>query len=113
MKATIARLRKFASHAPNAAPTTANNRLSISNWRTSRHREAPSARRTEISRSRTLALARRRFARLAQAINNTRPVVAIKTQSGFWYWRRTLETPVLPALTSSLLARYRFTISDL
>ena len=50
--------------------------------RTSRPRDAPMACRTAISRSRTLARASSRFARLAQAISSTRPVVASSSQSG-------------------------------
>lgn len=41
-----------------------------------RHRPAPSAMRTEISRDLPIARASIRFARLAQAINSTSPTAA-------------------------------------
>ena len=63
-------------------PSTASSRLSAINCPTSRPLDAPMAWRTAISRSRTLARASSRLARLAQAINSTRPVVASKSQSG-------------------------------
>ena len=56
--------------------------LSERNCKTMREREAPMAWRMAISRSRALARASRRLARLAQAISNTRPVVARRIQRG-------------------------------
>ena len=48
------------------------NRLSVSSWRTSRPRDAPSAARTAISRCRADARASSRLAMLAQAISRTK-----------------------------------------
>ena len=50
--------------------------LSASNWRINRPREAPIARRTPISRSRAVARASIRLAKLAQAISRTKPAMA-------------------------------------
>ncbi len=61
----------WASTAPSAAPSVASSRLSDSNWRTRRPREAPVASRTAISRLRAPARASRRFAMLAHAVNRT------------------------------------------
>ena len=47
-----------------------------------RGREAPMASLMEISRSRALARASIRFARLAQVISSTSPVTPSNTQSG-------------------------------
>ena len=97
-KATSPRLNACASSAPSSRsrrPTAA--WLSASNCATSRPRDAPMAWRMAISRSRTLARASSRFARLAQAINSTSPVVASSSQSGDSYSRRRPDTPVAPA----------------
>ena len=72
----------------------------------SRPRDAPIAWRRAISRSRTLARASSRLARLAQAIRSTSPVVASSSHNGVSYWRRSPETPVPPAVATSLFARY-------
>ena len=72
----------------------------------SRPRDAPIAWRSAISRSRTLARASSRLARLAQAISSTSPVVASRSHSGVSYWRRSPETPVAPVVAASLFARY-------
>ena len=56
---------------PLAPPATATSRLSVSARRTRRKREAPSAARTAISRSRPTARANSRLAILAQAISST------------------------------------------
>ena len=82
---TRKRLSHCASSAPHAAPIAAISRLSASSWRTMRPRDAPIARRTAISRSRAVARASIRFARLAHAISSTRPVVASSSQSGDSY----------------------------
>ena len=63
------RLRQHARR--RAAPAAAISRLSASSCRTMRPRDAPSARRTAISRSRAVARASIRFARLAQAMSST------------------------------------------
>ena len=52
------------------------------NCRIRRAREAPKARRTASSRSRVLARASIRLARLAQAISSTKPVIPSSSQSG-------------------------------
>ena len=74
--ATSSRLSGCASATPSAAPLKASRPLSISNCRSRRAREAPSAMRMAISRCRALARASIRLARLAQAISSTRPVMA-------------------------------------
>ncbi len=54
----------------------ASSRLSISIWRTSRQRLAPSDARTAISRSRVVARASSMFATLAHAMRSSRPTAA-------------------------------------
>ena len=103
-----ARLSTCATSAPNAVPAKAQQQAFRQQLRDQPARDAPIAWRTAISRSRTLARASSRFARLAQAIRSTRPVVASSSQSGDPYWRRSADTPVAPRVTSSLFARYRF-----
>ena len=56
---------------PSAPPVHDRSRLSVSIWRMSRAREAPSATRTPISRWRVVARARSRFATFAQAMSST------------------------------------------
>ena len=68
-----ARTLQTASSRPSEPPAMASTRLSVSNWRTMRLRPAPSATRTAISFSRVAARASSRLARLAQAINSSRP----------------------------------------
>ncbi len=110
-KAISTRLSAAASPAPSAAPRRASSMLSDSSCRITRDRDAPIACRTAISRSRVLARASRRFARLAHAISKTSPVVARRIHSGSWYWPRNCETPVAPEVTVSLLARNFFASS--
>ena len=62
-----------ASRTPVTPPPAASTPPSISNWRVSRKRDAPSATRTAISRSRTAARASIRFATFAHAISKTNP----------------------------------------
>ena len=100
------RLSSPANTAPSVAPSRASSVLSESNCLISLPRAAPIACRTAISRSRTLARASSRFARFAQAISSTSPVVASRIQRGCSYSRRNCETPVPPGVTVSLLARY-------
>ena len=81
--ATRPALSQRASTAPATAPATASSTLSAMSWRTMRPREAPMARRTAISRSRALARASIRLARLAQAMSSTSAVMPSRTHSGF------------------------------
>ena len=70
-------------------------------------RDAPIACRTAISRSRTLARASSRFARLAHAISSTSPVADSSSESGLSYCPRSSDTPLADASAISLFARYR------
>ncbi len=81
---------------PTNAPTPASRAPSANNCRSRRLREAPSARRTAISRSRVLARASNRLARFAHAINNTRPVMASSNHSDESYCSRSKLTPADP-----------------
>ena len=80
--ATRSRLPQCATATPAAAPMAASSRLSISSWRASRPRDAPSASRTLHSWLRAVARASSRLAMLAQAISSTNPATAIRTSSG-------------------------------
>ena len=71
--ATRSRLPQCATATPAAAPMAASSRLSISSWRASRPRDAPSASRTLHSWPRAVARASSRLAMLAQAISSTSP----------------------------------------
>ena len=63
---------------PSAPAPAATSMLSVNNWRMSRARLAPSARRTAISLRRSAARASIMFATLAHAISITRPAMTIK-----------------------------------
>ena len=82
-------------------PAHERTRLSTSNWRTSRPREAPSDSRTAISRWRMKPRAMRRFATLAQAMSSTRPTMHIRTRSGVEKSLRSGEKPIAALTTSS------------
>ena len=71
-----------ASRIPHAPPASARTRLSVRICRTRRPRLAPSAVRTASSARRDDALARRRFARFAQAIRRTRPTAPARIHNG-------------------------------
>ena len=90
---TKARLRPWASQPPMSAPASATSRLSAMSWRMRRRREAPIASRTAISRSRALARASIRLARLPQAMSSTSPAIVRSSVSGVAYWVRTSDTP--------------------
>jgi len=75
IKAVRKRLSITATKPPHTVPTRASSALLEGIYPTRRVREAPSARRTVISRSRLLARASIKLARLAQAINRTSPKV--------------------------------------
>ena len=64
---------------PSAPPASASKTLSVSSWRTRSPGDAPSARRTAISRERDAARASWRLATLAQAISSTRPTAPSST----------------------------------
>ena len=89
---TSTRLKSCARLTPSAAPIPARRMLSTSNCRSRRAREAPNARRTAISRSRVLACASIRLARLAHAISSTKPVMA-SSHSDESYCLRSALTP--------------------
>ena len=79
--ACSARTPHTASPSPSAPPASASSTLSVSSWRTSRRREAPSAARIATSRSRVATRASIRLATLAQAISRTSPTAPRKTSS--------------------------------
>jgi hypothetical protein len=75
-------LARYARMTPRAPPATASSMLSVSNWRISLDRPAPSDSRTAISLRRDVARANNRLATLAQEIKSTRPTTTIRTESG-------------------------------
>ena len=79
--ATSSVIENAASTSPSTPPATASIRLSVSSCRSSRARVAPSAARTEISRSRRTMRASSRFAIDAQTISSTKPAVPSSTHS--------------------------------
>ena len=66
-----------ASSRPAIPPISASTRLSVSSWRTSRPRVAPSDNRMPISFRRAADLASSRLATFAQAMSSTRPTAPI------------------------------------
>ena len=76
------RVSPMATSRPSAPPVKASSRLSTSSCRTSCPREAPSDRRTAISRWRMKARAMSRLATFAHAMSSTRPTIDIRTRSG-------------------------------
>ncbi len=80
-EATSMRLTTCATPTPIPAPIAASNVLSAVNCRSSLPREAPSASRTAISRSRALDRASMRLARFAHAMSRTSPVIPNSSQS--------------------------------
>ena len=81
-EATSIRLSSRATQRPETTPMVERRTLSVSNWRTTCHREAPVARRTPISRWRALARASMRFARLTHDASSTTPDNAKRSHSG-------------------------------
>ena len=79
----IAEAAAFRTTAPAATPRTPpmsdSIRLSVTSWRTTRHRLAPSADRIASSRSRTVARAISRLATFAQQISRTKPTTPRKS----------------------------------
>ncbi len=61
--------------------STASITLSISSWRITRQRDAPSATRTEISRARLVARDSSRLATFAQAISRTNATAPISDRN--------------------------------
>ena len=104
--ATSAALIPRASMAPSRVPRTASSRLSDSNWRMTRPRDAPVARRTAISRARAPALASSRFARLAHATSRTSADNPRSSQSGASYRVRNDEKPPPRGTASNRNFRY-------
>ena len=70
-----------ASAKPRAPPKSASSVLSVSSWRTSRPRPAPSAARIASSRLRRSMRDSIRLATLAQAISSTQPTAPSSTSS--------------------------------
>jgi hypothetical protein len=70
-----------ANATPTTPPAAASSVLSVSSWRTSRPRPAPSAARSASSRSRPSIRASVRFATFAHAISSTRLVMPIRMSS--------------------------------
>ena len=64
---------------PSAHPMADSTRLSVSSWRMTRRRPAPSAARMASSRVRTVARASSRLATLAQQMRSTKPTTARKS----------------------------------
>ena len=91
-----------ASSSPPAAPRPATSALSDRSWRTTRPRDAPIARRTAISRPRTVARASIRFARLTDVRRSTNPVAPSSTHSCVAYALRRFDTPVAAASAVSV-----------
>ena len=89
-----------AKASPVSPPSAERQRDSIRSWETIRPRLAPTASRTAISFCLFVARASKRFARLAQAISSTTPVIAISTQSGVESSGRIYDRPCEPGRTS-------------
>ena len=71
-----------ASSTPSPPPITASSTLSVSSWRTSTPRPAPSAARIASSRARTVARAISRLATFATTISSTQSTAPSSTISG-------------------------------
>src|SRR5882762_1728405 len=108
MKATSKRLIAKAKNSPQVDPAAASNKLSESSSRTIRHREAPRARRMAICRSRALARASIKFARLAQAMSKTSPEIPRSNHREVSEYERNCENQVLVEREPSLYSRYFF-----
>src|SRR5438552_17456701 len=89
-----ARLRNCAKPIPAKVPINASNPLSAIDCLSKSPLEAPKAKRTANSRSRTLALASIRLARFAQAMSSTRDVIASNSHNEESYSSRRKLTPV-------------------
>ena len=70
-----------ASASPAAAPSAASSTISVSSWRISRARPAPSELRTPISRRRAAERESSRLARFTHAISRTNPTAAVRVNS--------------------------------
>jgi hypothetical protein len=81
VKATSRSRPAAASASPITPPISASSVLSVSSWRTSRPRPAPSAARIASSRLRRSMRDSIRFATLAQAISSTQPTAPSSTKS--------------------------------
>ena len=66
---------------PRTPPSNPRSTASTSSWRTMRQRDAPSARRTAISRARCAARESSRLATFAQAISRTKPTAPINVRN--------------------------------
>ena len=85
------------SNWPKAPPAIESNRLSVSNCRRMRARPAPRASRTAISLCRTVARARSKCARLAQAMKRTNAAMPAKKVIGRVRLRTRSVFPWLPS----------------
>ena len=90
-----------ATSSPRAAPAPPNTTLSVSSWRMSRHRLAPSDSRTAISRRRAPARASSRFATFTVAMTSNSATTVINTQSGAANRRLRSVRPPLASPTST------------
>ena len=97
-------MRSLPHHArrtPAAPPANASSRLSVSNWRITRQRLAPSVRRTETSRNRADARTRRRVARLTHPISRMATATASTSISICLASMRGPSGPCAPGSTRS------------
>src|SRR6266550_3409979 len=76
-----------ATTAAKPPPPAASNTLSVSSWRRTRARPAPSASRTAISLWRELQRTSNRFATFVQAIRRSIPTTTIRNARGFENWK--------------------------
>ena len=82
-RATSSETPAFAKTTPTTAARATSRRPSVTNWRASRPRLAPMARRSAISCRRALARASSRLATFAQPISSTSPTIAITISNGW------------------------------
>ena len=90
-----------ANATPSAAPASPSTSDSVSSWRTTRHRPAPSARRSATSLRRAEPRASSRFATLAQAASSTRLTSPMRTSNDRRYCRRVSFSPWAPGSATS------------
>src|SRR5437016_12198570 len=109
MKVTSMRLIAKAKNSPQVDPAAASNKVADRHSRIIRHRVAPRARRMVICRSRALARASIKFARLAQAMSKTSPEIPRSNHRDVSESWRNSENPVLAENAPSLYSRYFFT----
>ena len=87
-------------------------RLSVSSWRTSRARRAPSDTRSAISPDRAAERASSRLAVLAQAISRMHTETPSRIHNGRENVRRNAEIPFAPGRANSFISRSSFCIES-